>query len=522
MGTPVGLQPQALLVHPAALAKHLQNMVKKDPSHENLNSIDSHLLNLAHAEAIPSYVYRVWLFTSWKHLPNGRILLAALRDQTSAGIRKAGIKLVQHIFRKPSRKALGWDRLGGSQGIKAVLDELPLVQVRLFISAISQTGQESDRELFATFFDELVTLIEESDPWTTRSLSRHVALLYARCSLTKVMEILSSGIPSSLTFTRDVSRLHSHLLRQIAIGVVKIPSDVRRHILETCTEMLLKSNEPYDPIHATDIYSGNFPGLKFGVDLLLQIRAGEPDLRTSPSLMRQCTELILSIAIRRRLPFASILPIINLSLEMCQAADSSDWLSRDLPKDVIRCWSMARFGRYGSTKPFHAAMKKSGASSPSQPRPVNQAELQICLIENVLQVREDRLSTQSGQQEFTRQLTHLISNVHMDGRLEFLQLICRHSPSLNFDLTAWPPSEEEKKLVPIWENRLLSMLPGPSSKILFQRSLYIHNCDTFLTKNLVEQNAWLLSWEQQCSLWASWEFLIAATSDDFVVTRKGI
>lgn len=491
-----------------------------DPSQDNLSSVNLYILHQTHTEAIPCYVYRVWLFIACRNSPH--LLSGALRDRQSAGVRKAGIRVLRHIFHRSSWKESRWDALGGAQGIKAILDGLPLAEVHWFVKAICQGGQGSSRELLATCFEELVALIESPDPWTTRSLSPLLAPLYAHCTPKKVTEVLRSGIPSSQIFLRDVCRLHPHLLRQIAMGAVEVPPHVRRHILEECADMLLDSNEAYAPVHATELPPDISPGLRFGVDLLSQIGTSEPSLRTRGILIRQWTGKILSIAIRRRLPFDSTILIISSSLDMCRAADSSNWLSQDLPIQVIRCWSMVRFGASGDKGPFYPAMKKILGSSPSRPRAVHRAALERCLVEQVLQIMDERLSVKPKQADFTRHLTQLLSNVHIDGRLEFLQLLSRHAPTLNFDLAAWPPSAEERKLIPVWEHRVLCLLPLHRSKILFQRLLQIHHCDTFLPSDVLEQNLWALSWEQQCSLWASWECSTAKASHDFPVTLKGI
>lgn len=517
MQVPEDLQPRALLVHPAALAKHLQTILLSDPSQENLSSINSYILHQIHTEAVSSFVYKVWLFIACQHSPH--FLFGALRDQKSAGVRLAGSRALRHIFRKPSWKTRGWDTLGGAQGINALLEGLPLAEVRCFVQAMSPG---SGKELFATCIDDLVALIDSSDTWNTRSLSTYVAPLYARCTAKKVTEILRSGILGSRVFYHDLGRYHPHLLRQIAIGTVEVRPKVRHHILDTCANVLLQSNEAYVPIHATDIQSDISPGLTFGLDLLSHIRANEPDLRTNRTLIRRWTELIVRLAIRRNLPFDSILRIISSSLEMCRVAGSSDWLSQYLPVEIIRCWSLARFGPSINQGPFHPTMKKARASSPSRPRAVNQAALERCLIEQVVQIRDERLSVQRKQAEFSRQLCQLLSYVHSDGKLEFLQLLCRHAPTLNFDLTVWPPSEEERKLLPIWEYRVLKMLPVSSSKALFQRLLQMHHCDTYLPSDLLERNSWELLWENQCSLWANWERSAAETSGDFPVTLKGM
>jgi hypothetical protein len=491
-----------------------------DISQENLDFINKQILYQTHAEAVTCSVYQIWLTLAWRHSPH--FLSAALRDQTSAGVRKAGIKIVRQFFGKPLQQVRGWVLLGGAQGIKDILDGLPLAEVHLFVKAISQSGHHSSSGLLEAYFDELMALIDASEVWTTRSLSRYVAPLYAHCSAGKATEALRSGIISSQAFCRHLGRTHPQLLRQIAIGAVEVPAPVRRHILDTCAEILLESNETYVRIHSTEIYVGNDPGLTFGVDILSQIKENEPELRAHGPLIRRWTGLLLNLAIRRKMPFDAIMPVINLSLEMCRVADSSNWFTQNLPTEVIRCWSMARFGKSGDEKPFHSAMKAAGTSSPSRPSATNQLALERCLIEQLLPVRNVRFSMQVDSAELNRHLSLLLSCVHIDGRLELLQLICKHLPTLNIDLTVWPPSEEERKIFPVWSYHLLCMLPSPDSKALFHRSLHIQNCDMFIPEDLVKRNPWALDWKSQCLLWAGWECSTAKGADDFPVTHKGI
>ncbi|KAJ5764848.1 hypothetical protein N7520_004407 [Penicillium odoratum] len=525
MEIPVDLQPQALLVHPTALAEHLQTILAKDPSRENLNSINSHILHQTHIGAIPSFVYLVWLFIAYRHLPH--LVSLALRDQISAGVRKAGIKVVRHIFQNPLRRVYGWDQLGGVQGIKAILDGLSLAEVRFFVKAISKGSQNSDKNVPATNFDELANLIQESDNWTSRSLRRHLAPLFARCSSTKVTELLRSGILISHKFGRYVNRSQQHmdLLRQMAIGKVETPLHVHRYILEIWGEMLVQSKKPYVPIHATKYDANISSGLKFGMDLLSNFKASKSDPWSSNTLIRQWTQRIIKLAISQRLPFDSLLLIIVSSLEMWRDGDSSLWPLQYLPQEFIRFWSMARFGKLGPDGPFGTTMKEAEKLFSSRLEPANQAALELCLVEQVLHDNNQRPSALPFSSSYTARLDGLLSNkllsyVHIDGRFEFLQLLCKHSPYLNFDLTVWPPSEEERKLVPVWKYNVLSILPKHGAKALFQRSLEIHKCNTFLSEEVLESNPCGLDWEQQCRLWATWESLNSKRSESFSVTLK--
>ncbi|KAJ5898869.1 hypothetical protein N7495_003613 [Penicillium taxi] len=496
------LQPVALLLHPAALTKHLQIILKSDSSTKSINAINSHILHLAHTEAVPHSVYRVWLSNACKYEPT--LLYGALRDQ-AAGVRIAAIKIISNIFTKPSRKERGWDSLGGAQGIKEILDGLPLVEVSSFVKAICQGGYNAGgRDLLATCFDELVALIDASDTWTSRSLSSYVAPLYSRCTSKKVAEILNSEATSPDKFYRDASRLHPNLFRQVAIGVVK--SDPRKQIkiLQDCAEILVASKEAYNPVYSTKIQSEIFsPGLRFGVDILSYMKTIEPEF-CKGNMPRQWITLVLNLAIRRGVPFDTIMPIIKCGLDISRLVSSHNWLDSPLAKDVVRCWSMIRFGTFKDIPPFHPVMTKTHAASPSRPSAVNEVALEQILLDQVLNLEDHGLS-ENMQANLIDRLTRLLNNVHSQGRLQLLQLVCKHAPNLNFDLTAWPPSEKERELFPIWDYRILALLDPGHSKVLFQRQLKIHSCETFLSNTLIKQNSWNMSWELQCTLWASWE-----------------
>jgi hypothetical protein len=70
------------------------------------------------------------------------------------------------------------------------------------------------------------------------------------------------------------------------------------------------------------------------------------------------------------------------------------------------------------------------------------------LIQKVLQAEDQNFNAQKDRPQFMVRVRNLISLVDSKGRLELLQMLCKYSPSLGFDLTCWPPSKKEQELMP--------------------------------------------------------------------------
>lgn len=537
MKIPPTLEPQAVLLHPGTLTKHFRSIIGSNPSVDHLNSINSYILHQIYTEAIPVTAYRVWLPIACRH--SSHFLNNALRDQTSSGVRRAGIKYLHQVFHRLNWKKSGWDPLGGAKGIKEIIDELPLNEVRLLVQAISRGGPCSDWDSLMACTEELMDLIQQSDTWTTRSLSHYVFRLYAQCTPNKVADILDSGHPESPDLCKDLALLHPKLLRQVATGVIHVSPGVRKRVLDHCKDALLISREPYFSLHATGSQSDLLPGLVFGIDIL-QVLISDRALRSNTYRASEWIDRILALAVRQGLPFETILPIFNACLELARLVNSSNWLSQPLPGQLLQLWNLAWFGSTNwKQDASNTFIKKTRNGSQCRPTAQSRSALDRSLVENVLQIRDERLSIQPVQPAqtfksthhprlaFTNLVTSVLMKVKSEGRYELLKLLCEHSPSLKFDITAWPPIKEErnleeKSLVSIWTYGILRSLPHDHSKLLFQRSLSLHRCEDFLPSGEEKGSPWTLSWQQQCMLWACWESMTAKTTDDMPVTNKGM
>lgn len=512
-----GLRPQALLIPPGNLAKHLRAQIDSDPSAENLALINACLLDQIHTEAIPSTVYFVWLFLACRY--SRYFVINALQDP-SRGVRWAGIRVARkYLFRGANWKAHGWEVLGGAHGIKDILNGLPLAEARLLLQTILVHADSSgNRQVVMECMDELLTLIESANAWTTRSLSQHASRLYAYATAEKVTEFLRSERPMRLAIVPYLRRFHTDLLRRIAVRAIQVPYDVQGDVVRLGPRSLLGSNEAYVPVHHKKTHPSMPPALIFGMDMLLA-------LDKNPQLLRdyeidKWVNSILNLAFRRKLLFQQIMPLLNCSLALCRSQRHGNWLSRPFPKAVVQFWSIARFGGAGGsltslTKIFRRQCR-SGVTEEDK------ILLEQCLIEQVLRIKDDTLTVYPSRAQFTKAVTSLLSLVDMKGRLTSLQLLCQHSPTLKFDLTVWPPSKQEREIVPVWDYNVLRMLSPDSSKMLFDRSLHIHRCDEFLpTSNDDKDSPGVLSWTTQCNLWVSWELSAADGNDDFPMTLKG-
>ncbi|KAJ5381723.1 uncharacterized protein N7496_004151 [Penicillium cataractarum] len=517
------LQPKALLAHPQALALQFRTLLATDPSIENFNSINSHILDQVHTEAAHSSVFAIWISLICQDSPH--ITASALRDP-SYGVRNAAIKVVRRkLFRASQWKEGGWDVLGGAKGIKDILDQLPMVQVRLLVKAIfGRCDVFSDRDLVSACVEEFLALVDNTDGWASRSLGPHVSFLSAYCGAERVEHLLRSQWRTYSEFLDHISRFHTPLLRQIGVGVLQMPHIVRHGILNRCRNSLLKSKATYDPVYYRENEFEMSPGLLFGMDLLMMME--KEAVQYNHHDLCSWVESILDQGIREKQPFDSILLILNQGLALLQASasarpkGSSGWLSQSLSQCVIQLWSISRFGQTGSLpKGVVATCKKRYRTKALA---AHQESLEQCLIHRVLQNNDESFKVQENSQEVHQAMFNLLSLVSRKGKLEFLQLLCRHSPSLGFDLKAWPPSKEEEEYMPCWELRILNILPPDDSQFLFRRSLHIHHCDEFLLSSGNEgPSSKFPSWEAQCLLWATWESA-DSTGNGFVVTRKGM
>ncbi|KAL1852610.1 hypothetical protein Plec18170_005741 [Paecilomyces lecythidis] len=521
MGIPAALQPQVLLLqHPSDLANHFHSLVNENPSLDNINAINDCLLHQTHTETVSPSVYTVWLQIARRH--SSHILLAALRDNTSSRVRRAGIRIVGILFHSPRWKAQGWDSLGGAAGTQSILETLPVDEVKLFVKAMTSYSYSSTKEQAAACVEELLVLVERSEDSNRRSLLKHMRPFFAHCSSQKVIELLASSPPDR----RDLALLaplHPNILRQIVTGAISMPLEVRLEVIKTCKNVLLGSKNEYVPRYAkgTEFQSNSFPGFAFSMDFLLVLETeSEMKTRVNGPQINTWIHSTLRLAILRRMHLEPILVFLRRCLPLYRSIHS-DWLTDDITQEIIQWWSIAKSGKYGDSW-SNSMMDKIQRRHQPRPTRAHQEILRKLIVEEVLQHRDKNLDVQSRRHIFMDTVGDLLSLVSSECRKELLCLICKHSPCLSFDIMTATPSEQEVQLIPVWDYDVLQKLPPEDAKYLFDRALAISGCDEFLSSADEQgQRSSSLSWKEQCFIWADAEAASAKSIDDLVMTQKG-
>lgn len=511
------LQPKTLLQFtPSELAKHFQSLVK--PHGEHVDAINSRLLGLIYKEALPTPVYHIWFNIAVRYSPH--LLQAALRDQVSCGVRKAGIKAVARDFHSQHWKD-AWDALGGATGLKDIMEDLPLEEVRLLSVAISKCKNMPDLDVSAACIEDLSRLLDETrNKSTQRTMSAQLAPLLDLCSDSFIVRYLSDSPLESvadLQRLRNLARMRPGLLRKIAVGSVAFPLDGRVKIIEEYIEALARAQEPYAPVHLpADILSSNLPsGMVFCLDL---VHVGFADSALKTRIQRVLPQHIhetLDVEVRRRVEFDHILVFCEHVVRSYSGGDKS-WKGGDNPlfKHIIRYWSVARSRVASIASPC--------SQHRTHPSAKHTEALESLLIQVIGQIPQPTLDVRKDRTEFDSRVKHPLGEISREARFPFIKLFCRHAKFLDIDLDVWPPSERETHLFPAWDLSLLRSLPAADAELLFKRSLAINDCDEFLPpQEEVPGNGNRISWSEQCVLKAGWESH-DANAHNFPLTHKGI
>ena len=514
------LQPHHLLrLDQAEIITHFKDLINKDPSPAHIDQINSYLRHLIHAQALPATIYFPWLHLALRHSPP--LLPEALRDPVSYSIRGAAIRALSQVFHSKEWKSKGWDVLGGADGIaKIITSDLSLDEVKHVSKAIARCRHMGDRTTIAASIEELLgKLGAHESSSSNRSLLLAVARLYPLCSEAFVADLLATFPETSSTtwLLSHIAPLHTGLLREIAVGRVSSSRHVRKSILDGCRKVLIASPAVYSSVGHGHLTGVLLPGLLFCLDLYDVLAEGDVEVIDHESYIKDCVRL----AERKHLPFQSILQFFQELMTVAPKIWKTGLLRTTLALELLRCWSVARFGSPGSER---VVIKRAmHPDHPSHPRPEHGDALESTMVNLLEQNQDTNLNPQKPRNGFMRLAKQCLKHVAPNARLSFLELLCRHSEYLfkgdeydfAFDVKKSPPRDKERHILPRWDYDILQFLPAADGQVLFDRMLAIHACKDLVPVD--DRRDGDLSFGQQCRLKTQWE---AQGKEDFPVTRK--
>ncbi|KAE8402861.1 hypothetical protein BDV37DRAFT_284356 [Aspergillus pseudonomiae] len=516
MDVNIAFQPKTLLRHEfPALASHFHSLIQDQSSVEQVHELNRRLLELTYQEALPPAIYGVWLPIALRVVPD--VLQAAIQDPVSHGVREAGIRALARAFHSKEWKAQGWDALGGAEGIRDLLTELSVREIVLVFKSIATCRHVAEPEILSTCVEDLIRLLQRESP--SRLSPSLLRPLYPLCSSTFLKDLLS-GLPegpSLVSVVQKLGRLHADLVQQVAVGHISVPLEAQVRVLKDRVHDLIDSPKPYTPLLARDLPSDMPPGLVFCLDLyhvmsenfLLATRVG--------GAREEYIKKALRLACRKNLPSNYITIFLQhmapLWLRLMRTL-LDDSLPEPLFQEVIGCWSIARCGTTGTAT--ESTVKRFTRSN-NRSRPTRDDEM---ALESILKRLINSTADPRENLKDARPLLEakLLEHIAPSERLAFIRLVCQHSEQLRFDIDMSPPSEREKKLVPIWHFETLRVLPDTDGQRLFDRMLAIHGCEEFIPTPPEVQT---LSWTDQCLLKIGWEAR-AAHTDDLPFSHKVI
>lgn len=515
------LQPHRLLrLDLAEIIGHFKDLINKDPSPAHIDQINSHLRHFVHTQALPATIYFPWLHLALRHSPS--LLPEALRDPVSYSIRSAAIQALSQIFHNKEWKTKGWDVLGGAEGIaKIITSDLSLDEVKRVSKAIARCRHTGDRTTIASRIEELLRKLggRESSS-SNRSLLLAVARLYPLCSEAFVADLLATFPETGSTtwlLSHHIAPLHAGLLREIAVGRVSASRHVRKSVFDGCRKALVASPAGYSSVGYGHLDGVLPPGLLFCLDLYDILAEGDVEVDDHESYIKDCIRL----AEKKHLPFQSILQFFQGLTTVAPKIWKTGLLRTTLALELLRCWSVVRFGSPG---PKRVVMKRSmHPDHPSHPRSEHGDALESTLVKLLEQDQDTDLNPQKPRNGFMRLVKQCLKHVAPNARLSILELLCRHSEYLfkcdgsgfSFDAKKSPPGDKERHILPRWDYDILQFLPAADGQVLFDRMLAIHACKDFVPVDDRQDGDLFL--EQQCRLKAQWE---AQGTEDFPVTRK--
>ncbi|PLB51660.1 hypothetical protein P170DRAFT_433537 [Aspergillus steynii IBT 23096] len=493
-----------------SLSEHFIDLIGIQPSIEHVNTTNARLLDLIHAEALPPTVYKIWLPIALKHCPH--ILSTTLRDPVSHYIRAIGIQQLARISRSASWKTRGWNVLGNVEGIRDIVQDLSIIEIRSLLDAIAQSIRRPDEDLPA-HIEQLVHLLH--DDKSSRSIGHYLDTLLPLCTSPFVENALSSlpeGRLNHRLFDR-ISLRHPALLRRIATGQVTVSHSAQKDATKYCMRAMIWSLTPYTPVYYKPDSAPSLPGIRFILDLLHTMAEKDPKKLELSSIKPYIHDALRHIC-RQKAYFQEIYILFEKTLPLV-AIHSDEELTELLVTELIRCWSIAGFGTATETNSPLETLPHP--KHPSRPSTDDKDRLEGLLID-VLQRCSIEISQSDGESSFET-IQDILEDIAAEARFPFLKLVCRHSKDIEIDLDL-PPTGKEKKLLAIWPYSIMELLPAADIRRLFDRMFLIHGCTEYVP--VLDGPDSILSWPAQCQLKARCEADVATTDHHFPTTKAGI
>ncbi|RHZ45462.1 uncharacterized protein CDV56_103721 [Aspergillus thermomutatus] len=501
------LEPRLLLQKsPTAIAHHFQDLVTTENG--DINAIDTHLLSQVHSESIPATIYEIWFHLAVKHAPE--LLHNRLTDRISCGVRKASLYALRRKFHSRKWKDT-WDSLGGAAGIKEIIDNLAMSEVKRLASAITHIKLQGDRQVISACVEELLRLVAESDRITGRVISPNLGPLIELCSESYVLEYLERQGQQDDAFQqrlKEIGRWHLDLLRRIAVGTVEVSEDVRVKVFLSQRDSFVRSQQEYVPVYLPpDMTADVHPGVAFCLDMVHAFSANAGFKRRIGSAVLDLIHTTLKLAVKKGCSLDLVLKFVKhiLPTYFEHSERRVSWVTRDpLPREILRWWSIARTGKipYKGTFWLQRLLFHNDAKSFS----LHIELLEDFLLQTLRQQADRKFDIRTNPRDFYHHLSDHLYGIPCEERLTFIKFLCRKVPSIDVDLDTWPPSERESQLFPYWEERILRALPTSDAKWLFGRMLAIHGCEEFLPDpDGASPSQDRMTWTDQCLLKIDWE-----------------
>ncbi|GIK04303.1 hypothetical protein Aspvir_008382 [Aspergillus viridinutans] len=499
------LEPRLLLQKaPPAIARHFQDLIKSESA--DIYAINTHLLSQVHSESIPLFVYEIWFPLAIKHAPE--LLHGALTDRISCGVRKTSIHALRRMFHSRKWKDT-WDLLSGAAGIKEIIDNLAMSEVKQLALAITAVQYQRSREAISTCVEELLRLVAESDRITGRSISPALAPLIQLCSESYVLGYLERQGPRGDLRLAEIGRFHLDLLRRISVGTVEVSDGLRARVFSSQMKDLVHSQQEYVPVHLPpDMPADVHPGMAFCLDMVHAVSANASFKSWIGSTIVISINATLKLASKKGCSLDHVLKFLKHVLpayfEHRQQCAVRDNRLDPLRHDVLRWWSIAR----AENIPFKGSfwLKRLLFNNDAKFFSLHLELLEDFLLQMFRQQADRKFNVRKDPGGFYKNLNNYLCEIPADGKLAFIKLLCRKLPSIDVDLDTWPPSERESQLFPYWKKEILQCLPTSDAKWLFSRMLAIHGCEEFLPDpDDASPNGNRMTWTDQCLLKINWE-----------------